>query len=947
NAAGLEVNKWLQTLKADTNEGFLQFIQGLSDKGGLDALAPLFKEMGESGIGAMNALGLLAGRIDKVREQQAAANDAFEKGISVTNEAAVANSTVAAGLAKSRKELDEVRIAVGERLMPVMTAANETATVSMRVIGWLVSVMMENRVALISLLATYALYSAAVNLAAIRTAALTLAQQAAAAASGAARVAGLALSSAMALLTGNVTRASAAWRLLTTTIKTTSGVAGIVVAVIGAVVAATASWISRVNAAAEAQRRHNETLRSYANQIRDVDREGTFAARKEVNRLKEIYDAATDEARSKRDRIAAAQELLRLYPSQFSRFTTEQIMLGNARKAYDDLTTSIINNAKARAAAEKVLENERKILDIEQEIEKKKDARADAQATLEQKEAANRARDSRAAESAKSFAGSIAMAGGSTAYVDRVDTSGDRAKIKEIDTEIKRSNEEVAELNKSTQRLTERFKSNEEFRKAYNAGDAPAAPTIPEITYTPSAGGASSSGGSGKESSTKSDSKKRAAEFRAGLDAIEKEWKEADAMTIGLYKTGSITLSEFQKRLHDSEAEMFDAKIEYYRQAGLEQDEDVADFRRKKEQSDLEYLRKYRKSSASEIKREQSQAELQAQIDYVTPGSDLYRDEEALQERLFRLKVYYLYRTRALYEENSEEYASLTEQAETAEQEERLRKEKATADLMLQYSEEYQLQESKRREEIEIATLDALHERGRLSEDEYQKALKEIREKYEKERANGGDSSGSSNTTAGFTASSEWGSMVVGLYDAFTMQLDATEDAATAWAKKISAIAQAAFAVVSSVSQQLAAYQSAVIDAESAKVSAAYDRRIKAASRNAKLQQRLEEQKEKALAKIKADATRRSFAMQVATAIAQTALNAILAATAAYQVGGIAGLVLAPIAAAMAVAAGAVQIATINKQREAALAGYSEGGFTSPGDVDEVAGVVHAGEWVA
>ena len=179
------------------------------------------------------------------------------------------------------------------------------------------------------------------------------------------------------------------------------------------------------------------------------------------------------------------------------------------------------------------------------------------------------------------------------------------------------------------------------------------------------------------------------------------------------------------------------------------------------------------------------------------------------------------------------------------------------------------------------------------------------------------------------------------------MQLDASEDAATAWAKKISAIAQAAFAVVSSVSQQLAAYQSAVIDAESAKVSAAYDRRIKAASRNAKLQQRLEEQKEKALAKIKADATRRSFAMQVATAIAQTALNAILAATAAYQVGGIAGLVLAPIAAAMAVAAGAVQIATINKQREAALAGYSEGGFTSPGDVDEVAGVVHAGEWVA
>ena len=60
------------------------------------------------------------------------------------------------------------------------------------------------------------------------------------------------------------------------------------------------------------------------------------------------------------------------------------------------------------------------------------------------------------------------------------------------------------------------------------------------------------------------------------------------------------------------------------------------------------------------------------------------------------------------------------------------------------------------------------------------------------------------------------------------------------------------------------------------------------------------------------------------------------------------GYILAPIAAAMAVAAGAIQIAAIKKQQQASEAqGYSEGGFTPEGKPDEVAGVVHKGEWVA
>ena len=81
--------------------------------------------------------------------------------------------------------------------------------------------------------------------------------------------------------------------------------------------------------------------------------------------------------------------------------------------------------------------------------------------------------------------------------------------------------------------------------------------------------------------------------------------------------------------------------------------------------------------------------------------------------------------------------------------------------------------------------------------------------------------------------------------------------------------------------------------------------------------------------------------------MAQTATAALNAYSSAAAI-PVVGYIIAPIAAAMAVAAGAMQVAAIKKQQQASQAqGYGEGGFTRKGRADEVAGVVHAGEWVA
>ena len=82
-------------------------------------------------------------------------------------------------------------------------------------------------------------------------------------------------------------------------------------------------------------------------------------------------------------------------------------------------------------------------------------------------------------------------------------------------------------------------------------------------------------------------------------------------------------------------------------------------------------------------------------------------------------------------------------------------------------------------------------------------------------------------------------------------------------------------------------------------------------------------------------------------AIASTAMGAINAYSSAAQVPMI-GYILAPIAAATAIAAGMMQVASIKKQQQASEAqGYAEGGYTGSGGKYEPKGIVHAGEWVA
>ena len=168
-------------------------------------------------------------------------------------------------------------------------------------------------------------------------------------------------------------------------------------------------------------------------------------------------------------------------------------------------------------------------------------------------------------------------------------------------------------------------------------------------------------------------------------------------------------------------------------------------------------------------------------------------------------------------------------------------------------------------------------------------------------------------------------------------------DGGQAFSQSLDTVLSGMSAIFSEVSDLVQAQ----LDIETAKITSVYDAQISAAEGNKYKEVQLEQQKQKELGKAKAEANKKMFAMQVIQAVAQTAMSAIAAYSSAAAI-PVVGFVMAPIAAAMAIAAGALQIASIKKQQEASAAvGYSSGGFTPAGPPEKEVGVVHAGEWVA
>lgn len=116
--------------------------------------------------------------------------------------------------------------------------------------------------------------------------------------------------------------------------------------------------------------------------VNEAMRSGEAEAQKSIVRLNLLYNATQDVTKSLDERKRAVKELQDQYPSYFSNLSEEEILAGKAANAYRQLTDAILKNAMARAAEDKIIENSKKILELEEEKAKAKQKQLEAQNRL-------------------------------------------------------------------------------------------------------------------------------------------------------------------------------------------------------------------------------------------------------------------------------------------------------------------------------------------------------------------------------------------------------------------------------------------------------------------------------------------------------------------------------------------------------------------------------------
>ena len=93
--------------------------------------------------------------------------------------------------------------------------------------------------------------------------------------------------------------------------------------------------------------------------------QGSVSAQSELTKLNLLYRAATDLSKPYEERAEAVKKLQDIYPAYFGNMAAEQVMVGNAVGAYENLRDAIIEVAEAKAAQELITEDAKRLKLIE------------------------------------------------------------------------------------------------------------------------------------------------------------------------------------------------------------------------------------------------------------------------------------------------------------------------------------------------------------------------------------------------------------------------------------------------------------------------------------------------------------------------------------------------------------------------------------------------------
>lgn len=338
--AKMDVEEFTTLIDTDVNEALLRFLESLGKLGGMDKMAPILKEMKLSGAEAAGVISALAGNVEKVRKEQKTANDAFREGTSITNEYNVQNNTVQAGLDKAKEKFKNVRVELGEKLLPVMKYMITTGSMTVKGLGALVSILSEYKGIILSSIAVITAYIAAVKAQELWTKRLTAAktlewlqEKKNIITTRASRSGTLLLSAAKYALSGNIKRATVAMKAFNAASK--ANLLGILASLaLGAGVA----------------------IYKFATRTSDAEKAvNSFLAQseKERSQLRKLTDATKAAGEGTKRRKELIEEINTKYGQYLPYLLNEYSSLKDIEQAYRDINTEMDRNLARKVLQEK------------------------------------------------------------------------------------------------------------------------------------------------------------------------------------------------------------------------------------------------------------------------------------------------------------------------------------------------------------------------------------------------------------------------------------------------------------------------------------------------------------------------------------------------------------------------------------------------------------------
>ena len=984
--AGIEVQKFTNLMKTNANEGLMQFLGAMKARGGFAEMAPMFEEMQLNGTRAVGVLSAVASHLDQVRTAQDLAAQSYASGTSVINEFNVQNNTVQAQLDKAKQRFEDITVELGEQLIPATKYAISTLSVGVRVLSTLITFTVTHAKQLavigsaiavctalwyketiaIKLKAAATTYAAAVDKAYIATTTLLRAAMVALQASWAYLTKGV-QGYIVVMRAARLASLTNPWAALATVLTVVG------VAVYGAVKAFTSYNEAMRNSTQEAKnnRAVAEAQASLAKKVSDA----TLDERNKVDMLNKVIHSNAYTVDERRQAIAAMQKLVPEYHASISK---EGKLYNDNQIAIQNYIKELENAAMAEAIYERKVEINKKKLELKR---KENRIRYSLKAVDAERKSHPERYESEAV--ADAFTGQL---------IEQNDALKSNEKQKKIHTQRLKENLSLQQqLNAEETYYNTELRKNANLQKLYKKKEK-------RSLLGKSTGTNRTTGSTGhyttekerkaaekerkkREAAARKAEIKRKADLKKELDDAKKSTEAQQLEATTLYSTGQIRLAEYNDRMAKIKEQGLQQRMDILRKYGEAESEEYKRLNAQKEKISADYERK-QTQDLQDLEYDRQVAEQAITAEYYNKDSDLYHNESAINEALFQLDQTFLKEKQALYLKSSDEYWQIAREIERSEQQHQYDRQKQHDDALMQLKQEYLTLSNEQQMQLELAGLDEVHKAGLVSEEEYQRMKMGIANKYASYKPDAKDQARTDANTAldtakkmtrqsddrsGSLGSDNLATIAGGAIAAIQQQkmvnkklrdlrkegliseqaeLDAKKQMYKETYQEIAATAGAAFSSISSMMGAASAYSQACSDLEVAKIQANYDKQISAAGNNSAKKKRLEAKRDKEISAAKTKANKKAMKIEIAQAVASTAMSAINAYSSAAAIPTV-GYIIAPIAAGLATAAGMLQIATIKKQHQAEAAGYYEGGFTGPGHYKKEAGVVHAGEFVA